>query len=100
MGVVLADGSTIHGKSVVLTAGTFLRGRICVGLDETPAGRVGDKPATGLAKTIEQLGFSMGRLKTGSPPRIYYKSAWLVLYFTLFRKYHGKTNTLLKLSLR
>uniref|UniRef100_A0A6F9DKU5 5-taurinomethyluridine-[tRNA] synthase subunit MTO1, mitochondrial n=1 Tax=Phallusia mammillata TaxID=59560 RepID=A0A6F9DKU5_9ASCI len=73
-GVVLADGSTIGAKSVILTAGTFLRGRICIGLKTTMAGRIGDKPSIGLAKTIENLSFSVGRLKTGTPPRIYKRS--------------------------
>ena len=49
----------------MLTAGTFLRGCINIGLSVTPAGRIGDEPAIGLAKTIEDAGFKLGRLKTG-----------------------------------
>ncbi|XP_058590455.1 protein MTO1 homolog, mitochondrial isoform X2 [Neofelis nebulosa] len=69
-GVVLADGSTVHAESVVLTTGTFLRGVIVIGLEMHPAGRLGDQPSVGLAHTLEKLGFVVGRLKTGTPPRI------------------------------
>ena len=63
-------GSDIKCKSVVLTTGTFLRGMIHCGTTTTPAGRVGDAPAIGLAKTLERMGFKLGRLKTGTPPRL------------------------------
>ncbi|XP_037375867.1 protein MTO1 homolog, mitochondrial isoform X2 [Talpa occidentalis] len=69
-GVVLVDGSTIYAESVILTAGTFLRGVILIGLEVHPAGRLGDQPSIGLAETLEKLGFVVGRLKTGTPPRI------------------------------
>ncbi|XP_049509859.1 protein MTO1 homolog, mitochondrial isoform X2 [Panthera uncia] len=69
-GVVLADGSTVHAECVVLTTGTFLRGVIVIGLEMHPAGRLGDQPSIGLAHTLEKLGFVVGRLKTGTPPRI------------------------------
>jgi len=69
-GVVLSNGETISGRSVVLTAGTFLRGEIHIGMNVRPAGRMGDKASIGLAKTIEQLGFKIDRLRTGTPPRI------------------------------
>ncbi|XP_074437465.1 5-taurinomethyluridine-[tRNA] synthase subunit MTO1, mitochondrial [Larus michahellis] len=69
-GVVLGDGSTVHAGSVVLTTGTFLRGMIFIGLETHPAGRLGDQPAIGLAHTLEKLGFAVGRLKTGTPPRL------------------------------
>jgi tRNA uridine 5-carboxymethylaminomethyl modification enzyme len=69
-GVVLADGRGLAARSVVITTGTFLRGLIHVGEVKTPAGRVGERPAIGLAETIERLGFRMGRLKTGTPPRL------------------------------
>ena len=55
---------------MVLTTGTFLRGLIHIGERQIPAGRVGDAPATGLALTLERLGFRLGRLKTGTPPRL------------------------------
>ncbi|KAJ7421944.1 Protein MTO1 like protein, mitochondrial [Pitangus sulphuratus] len=69
-GVILGDGSTVHAGSVVLTTGTFLRGMIHIGLEMHPAGRLGDQPAIGLAQTLEKLGFAVGRLKTGTPPRL------------------------------
>ncbi len=69
-GIVLNDGERIKARSVVITSGTFLRGMIHVGDVIYPAGRVGDKPAIGLAYTMRRLGFSTGRLKTGTPPRL------------------------------
>lgn len=63
-GVILADATKIKSKAVVITTGTFLRGQINIGLDFRPAGRHGEKPAIGLAQTLEQLGFRMGRMKT------------------------------------
>ena len=69
-GVVLGDGTPIPAPRVVLTTGTFLRGLIHIGERQIPAGRVGDAPATGLALTLERLGFRLGRLKTGTPPRL------------------------------
>ncbi len=73
-GVCLNGGTQIKSKSVVLTTGTFLRGVIRVGDEAFPAGRIGDKPSINLAKRIESLKFSIGRLKTGTPPRIEKKS--------------------------
>ncbi|KAK3606500.1 hypothetical protein CHS0354_041451 [Potamilus streckersoni] len=69
-GVVLGNGEIILGKTVVLTTGTFLRGTINMGLTKIPAGRIGDAPSVGLAKSLEDAGFTMGRLKTGTPPRL------------------------------
>ncbi|WP_421725602.1 tRNA uridine-5-carboxymethylaminomethyl(34) synthesis enzyme MnmG [Bauldia sp.] len=69
-GVVLEDGRSIRAGAVIITTGTFLRGVIHIGDQTTPAGRVGEAPTIGLAHTIEGLGFRMGRLKTGTPPRI------------------------------
>lgn len=69
-GVITGEGKTLKTKAVVLTTGTFLRGLIHRGLEQTPAGRVGEKPAVGLAVTLENLGFPLGRLKTGTPARI------------------------------
>lgn len=57
-------------ESVILTTGTFLRGVTVIGLEVHPAGRLGDEPSIGLAQTLEKLGFVVGRLKTGTPPRI------------------------------
>ena len=69
-GVVLADGRTLAAGAVVLTTGTFLRGLIHIGERTIPAGRVGEAPALGLSRTLEGLGFALGRLKTGTPPRL------------------------------
>lgn len=69
-GVLLRDSTKITAKAVVITTGTFLRGQINIGLDIRPAGRIGDEPAIGLAQSLKALEFRMGRLKTGTPPRI------------------------------
>ena len=70
IGVRLADGREFDAGAVVLTTGTFLRGLIHVGETQTPAGRAGEAPAAGLSLTLERAGFTLGRLKTGTPPRI------------------------------
>lgn len=69
-GVVLADGRTLAAGAVVLTTGTFLNGLIHIGEEKRPAGRVGDAPSIGLAGTLHRLGLTLGRLKTGTPPRL------------------------------
>src|SRR5487761_2437210 len=69
-GVRLADGQELGAGAVVLTTGTFLRGLIHIGERQLPAGRVGEAPAMGLSRTLERLGFALGRLKTGTPPRL------------------------------
>jgi tRNA uridine 5-carboxymethylaminomethyl modification enzyme len=69
-GVQLGFGETITAKAVVLTAGTFLEGTIWIGRQTQPAGRAGEFPAIGLSGYLKSLGFTMGRLKTGTPPRI------------------------------
>src|SRR5713226_2436769 len=70
-GVETADGRTWHARAVVLTAGTFLRGRIHVGTDtQIPAGRAGDEPAVSIAQHIESIGLTVSRFKTGTPPRV------------------------------
>lgn len=68
--VLLADGRRLQCGAVVLTTGTFLRGMIHCGHERTPAGRVGDAPAMGLSETLASAGFALGRLKTGTPPRL------------------------------
>ena len=69
-GVKFADGREISCASVVLTTGTFLRGLIHIGEKQIPAGRVGEAPALGLSRTLENIGVVLGRLKTGTPPRL------------------------------
>ena len=69
-GVLLADGTGIRSRAVVLTTGTFLRGVIRRGEEAIPAGRVGDKASVRLAERMESLGLPLGRLKTGTPPRL------------------------------
>jgi tRNA uridine 5-carboxymethylaminomethyl modification enzyme len=70
VGVLLADGRELSAGACVLTTGTFLRGLIHIGEQKTPAGRVGEAPALGLSRTLVALGFVLGRLKTGTPPRL------------------------------
>ncbi len=69
-GVVLGDGGEIAAGRVVLTTGTFLNGLIHIGEEKIPAGRVGEAPSQGLAQTLARAGFALGRLKTGTPPRL------------------------------
>ncbi|ARP99050.1 tRNA uridine-5-carboxymethylaminomethyl(34) synthesis enzyme MnmG [Pseudorhodoplanes sinuspersici] len=69
-GLRLADGRILQAGAVVLTTGTFLRGLIHIGEQKIPAGRVGEAPAMGLSKALERIGFALGRLKTGTPPRL------------------------------
>jgi tRNA uridine 5-carboxymethylaminomethyl modification enzyme len=69
-GIRLGDGRVIGAGAVVLTTGTFLRGLIHIGEQQTPAGRVGEAPAVGLSLALERIGFALGRLKTGTPPRL------------------------------
>jgi len=69
-GIVTADGRRIRAGVVVLTTGTFLRGLIHIGERKIPAGRIGEAPALGLSERLYGLGLRMGRLKTGTPPRL------------------------------
>ncbi|HZO23976.1 MAG TPA: tRNA uridine-5-carboxymethylaminomethyl(34) synthesis enzyme MnmG [Steroidobacteraceae bacterium] len=69
-GVVTVTGITFEARAVVLTVGTFLGGRIHVGLDSYPGGRAGDQPSNRLAARMRELPLRTGRLKTGTPPRI------------------------------
>jgi tRNA uridine 5-carboxymethylaminomethyl modification enzyme len=63
-------GQTYHGRCLVLTTGTSLAGRVIVGETSHPAGRAGEFPALGLSQSLRALGFTLGRLKTGTPPRV------------------------------
>jgi tRNA uridine 5-carboxymethylaminomethyl modification enzyme len=69
-GVVTMDGTQIHARAVVLTVGTFLGGRIHVGLESREGGRIGDAPSNALAARLREMPFAVGRLKTGTPPRL------------------------------
>jgi tRNA uridine 5-carboxymethylaminomethyl modification enzyme len=69
-GIRLADSRELAAGAVVITTGTFLRGLIHLGEKNWPAGRVGEAPALGLSKSFEHAGFALGRLKTGTPPRL------------------------------
>ena len=69
-GVVLESGQQLSGRAVVVTTGTFLRALMHTGEAKTPGGRVGEQSAVGLSASLKSLGFELGRLKTGTPPRI------------------------------
>jgi tRNA uridine 5-carboxymethylaminomethyl modification enzyme len=69
-GVMTLEGIAYRGKTVILSSGTFMRGLVHIGEVNYAGGRAGDKPSVGLSAYLEQLGFKLGRLKTGTPPRI------------------------------
>ncbi|MDC3006677.1 tRNA uridine-5-carboxymethylaminomethyl(34) synthesis enzyme MnmG [SAR86 cluster bacterium] len=69
-GVKLASGEIIYSKKVILTAGTFLNGKLFTGEEQEQGGRIGDKPSLKLADFLQSLNLKSGRLKTGTPPRI------------------------------
>ncbi len=69
-GVTLSDGGRVHARAVILTTGTFLRGIIHIGDQRSSGGRMGDAASVPLAERIESLGLPLGRLKTGTPPRL------------------------------
>ncbi|MFL5156729.1 MAG: tRNA uridine-5-carboxymethylaminomethyl(34) synthesis enzyme MnmG [Microvirga sp.] len=69
-GLLLTDGRVLATAAVIITTGTFLSGLIHIGEKKIPAGRMGERPSLGLPKTFERLGFTLGRLKTGTPPRL------------------------------
>ena len=70
LGVRTESGTELHAGAVVLTTGTFLAGLIHIGERKIPAGRVGEAPSIGLSRTLRGMGLQMGRLKTGTPPRL------------------------------
>jgi tRNA uridine 5-carboxymethylaminomethyl modification enzyme len=69
-GLALGDGREVAADRIVLTTGTFLGGLIHIGAEKIAAGRVGEAPALGLSQTLRRCGFALGRLKTGTPPRL------------------------------
>ena len=69
-GVRTVNGVEIQAVSIVITTGTFLNGLMHVGMENKPAGRVGEKPSTKLSESFLAAGFEVGRLKTGTPPRL------------------------------
>lgn len=80
VGIITEDGDELRAGAVVLTTGTFLRGIIHRGSERTPAGRIGEKPAIKLAERLYDTGLRMGRLKTGTPARLYKDSInWDIL---------------------
>ncbi|MFP6714601.1 MAG: tRNA uridine-5-carboxymethylaminomethyl(34) synthesis enzyme MnmG [Alphaproteobacteria bacterium] len=70
LGVICADGSHLFAAKVIVTTGTFLGGLMHIGDEQIPAGRAGEAPSEGLSKTFSRLNFRLGRLKTGTPPRL------------------------------
>jgi tRNA uridine 5-carboxymethylaminomethyl modification enzyme len=70
-GVITQSGQEFLSKSVILTAGTFLAGKIHIGTKEIPAGRINEEPSNGISERLEKYDFALGRLKTGTPPRIH-----------------------------
>jgi tRNA uridine 5-carboxymethylaminomethyl modification enzyme len=69
-GIVTAAGHEFRAGAIVITTGTFLRGLIHIGEQKVPAGRIGEAPAHGISGVLDQRGFRLGRLKTGTPPRL------------------------------
>jgi tRNA uridine 5-carboxymethylaminomethyl modification enzyme len=74
IGLEFEGGGDLRCRSLVITTGTFLNGLVHVGRDQRPAGRHGEPPSRALAESIRDLGFTMGRLKTGTPPRLHRRS--------------------------
>ena len=69
-GILTSSGKEIHSNKIILTTGTFLNGMIHIGSERTPAGRYNEKPTTGLSEQLRKYNFKIGRLKTGTPPRL------------------------------
>ncbi len=70
IGFITQEGKKVLSSKVILTTGTFLNGLIHIGEEKTPAGRFNEKPSTGLSEQLEKYNFKIGRLKTGTPPRL------------------------------
>lgn len=86
--VITSMGNRFHGTTVVLTAGTFLNGIIHIGTKQFGGGRMAEKSAFGITAQLEQLGFTAGRMKTGTPPRVDGRS----LDYSLMEEQHGDTH--------
>ncbi len=84
-GIELEDGSVYRCDSLIVTTGTFLNGLVHVGPDQRPSGRAGEPPSHALAESLKGFGFTWGRLKTGTPPRLSRKS----LDFSRFEQERG-----------
>ena len=84
-GLAMEDGDAYECDALVVTTGTFLNGLIHVGRDQKPAGRAGEPPSRELAESLKSFGFSWGRLKTGTPPRLHKRS----IDFTQFSEERG-----------
>lgn len=82
-GVILGDGSEVSARAVILTSGTFLRGVIHIGDVSRPGGRMGDRPSTKLAERLDSYELPIGRLKTGTPPRL---DGWTIDWSDLERQ--------------
>jgi tRNA uridine 5-carboxymethylaminomethyl modification enzyme len=89
-GVRTGNGEEIHAHATVVTTGTFLQGRIIMGETESPGGRRGEAPATALSEDLRRAGLELGRLKTGTPPRLDAAS----IEYTRTRVQHGSESPL------
>src|ERR1700724_388426 len=85
VGVITQSGVEFRARAIVLTVGTFLGGKIHVGLESHPGGRAGDPPSMRLAARLRELNLRVGRLKTGTPPRIDGRS----IDFSVMREQHS-----------
>src|SRR5262245_38305380 len=85
VGLALEDGRAFRCRSLIVTTGTFLNGLVHIGRERRPAGRAGEPPSTALAESLKSFGFSWGRLKTGTPPRLDRRS----IDFSRFREERG-----------
>ena len=84
-GLALEDGDVYRCRSLVVTTGTFLNGLVHIGTEQRPSGRAGEPPSRDLAESLKSFGFSWGRLKTGTPPRLHRRS----IDFSKFREERG-----------
>ncbi|HPE85077.1 MAG TPA: FAD-dependent oxidoreductase, partial [Chlamydiales bacterium] len=87
-GLTTQEGLTFHSQAVILSAGTFMRGLMHIGDVNFQGGRAGDKPSLGLSKCLENNGFTLSRLKTGTPPRVHARS----IDFTKLEEQPGEHN--------